>query len=139
MKFCWHGSNFRWFQNSKLIQKWFKIQRWFKIPCPSGICIQGERQKYTSRFPPTSKDEGLKDIGHSMSIENLILAVKCLLSYLIHYDSLLWNATYIITICDNYFITNCNRSLWQNASGLLQNLIMTIYYKMRQFIQIATI
>ena len=43
-------------------------------------------------------------------------------SYLIRYDSLLQNATDIITKCDSYFITKCDRSLLQNASGfLLQN------------------
>ena len=38
------------------------------------------------------------------------------------YDTLLQNATGIITICDSYFITKCDRSLLQNASRfLLQN------------------
>ena len=42
--------------------------------------------------------------------------------YLIHYDSLLQNATNIITKCDSYFIRKCDRSLLQNASGFsLQN------------------
>ena len=42
--------------------------------------------------------------------------------YLIHYDSLLKNATYIITKCESYFITKCDRNLLQNALGfLLQN------------------
>ena len=41
---------------------------------------------------------------------------------LICYDSLLQNATDVITKCDSYFITKCDRSLLQNASGfLLQN------------------
>ena len=45
-----------------------------------------------------------------------------MVSYLIRYDSLLQNATEVITKCDSYFITKCNRSLLQNASGfLLQN------------------
>ena len=43
-------------------------------------------------------------------------------SYLINYDTLLQNATDIITKCDSYFITKYDRSLLQNASGfLLQN------------------
>ena len=43
-------------------------------------------------------------------------------SYLIHYDSLLQNATDFITKWDSYFITKCDRNLLQNASGfLLQN------------------
>ena len=58
--------------------------------------------------------------------------------YLIRCDSLLQNATYIITKCNSYFIIKCDRSLLQNASGfLLQNL--QFYYKMCPLLQIATI
>ena len=56
--------------------------------------------------PPLSKDEVLKGIGQIISIENLILGVKSVtVLYLIHYGSLLKNATGIITKCDSYFIT----------------------------------
>ena len=48
---------------------------------------------------------------------------------MIHYDSLLQNATDIITKYDSCFITNYDRSLLQNASGF--------YYKMRQLFQNA--
>ena len=48
--------------------------------------------------PPLSKIEGLKDIGNSMSIGNLILGVNsATVSYLIRYNSLLQNATDFIT------------------------------------------
>ena len=69
------------------------------------------------------KVEGLRDIGHSLSIGNLILRVSSVtVSYVIHYDSLLQNATDVITKCDSYLIKNCDRSWLQNASGfLLQN------------------
>ena len=68
-----------------------------------------------------------------------------------HYDSLLQNATDIITKCNSYFITKCDRSLLQNASGfllkmrqLLQNAMFFVikcdsYYKMRRLLQIATV
>ena len=58
-----------------------------------------------------------------MSIGNLILGVNSVtVSYLIHYDSLIQNATDIVTKCDSYFIAKCDRSLLQNASVfLLQN------------------
>ena len=58
-----------------------------------------------------------------MSIRNLILGVNSVtVSHLIHYDSLLQNATNFIIKCDSYFITKCDRSLLQNALGfLLQN------------------
>ena len=68
-----------------------------------------------------------------------------MVSYLIHCDSLLQNATDIITKCDRYFITKCDKSLLQNASGfllqnatvLLQNATVItkcdVYYKLRQY------
>ena len=81
-----------------------------------------------------------------MSIENLIFGVNSVTaSYLICYDSLLQNVTDIITKCDSYFITNCDRSLLQSASGfllqnatvLLQNATVItncdVYYKLRQY------
>ena len=68
-------------KNSKLFRS--KVsERVTKIPCLS---------------PLLSKDEGLRDIGHIMSIENLILVVTSVtVSYLIHYDSLLQNTTAIL-------------------------------------------
>ena len=73
--------------------------------------------------PPLSKDKELTDIGHSMSIANLILGINSVtVSYLIHYHNLLQKATDIIKKCDSYFIKKCDRSLLQNASGFfLQN------------------
>ena len=77
---------------------------------------------------------------------------------LIIYENLLQNATDIITKCNSYFITKCDRSLLQNASGffitecnsfikkyeLLQNVTILLqngtvitksdfYYKLRQY------
>ena len=89
-----------------------------------------------------------------MSIRNLIFSVNSVtVSDLICYDSLLQNATDVITKCDSYFITKCDRSLLQNASGfLLQNATVLLpntivitkwdnfitkcdaYYKWRQLI-----
>ena len=94
-----------------------------------------------------------------MSIENPILGVSSVtVPYLIRYDSLLQNATDIITKCDSYFITKCNRSLLQNPSDfllqnaafLLQNVTVIkncddfitkcdIYYKMRRLLHFATV
>ena len=42
-------------------------------------------------------------------------------SYLVNYDTLLQKATGIITKCDNYFITKCDKGLLQNALILIQN------------------
>ena len=86
---------------------------------------------------PLSKEEGRKNTGHNMSIRILIFGVNSV-SYLIRYDSLLQNATNVITKCDSYFITKCDRSLLQNASGfLLQNATVItkcdVYYKLRQY------
>ena len=44
-------------------------------------------------------------------------------SYMVHYDTLLQIATDIITRCDRHFTTKCDQSLLQNVSGfLLQNV-----------------
>ena len=60
-----------------------------------------------------------------MTIGNLILGFNSVMvSYLIHYDGFLQNAT-DITKCDSYFITKCDKSLLQNKSGF--------YYKMQRF------
>ena len=106
--------------NNEVLLPWFKFQA--KIPSRSGVCVQGEWQKYTPPSPPLSKDEGLKNIGHSMSIRNLIFGVNSVtVSYLIRYDSLLQNTIDVITKCDN-FITKCDR-----------------YYKMQRLLKIATV
>ena len=76
---------------------------------------------------------------------------------MIRYDSLLQNATDIMTKCDSCFIAKCDRRLLQNASGfLLQNATVLLqnvtviancndfirkcdtYYKMRRLLQIVT-
>ena len=125
------------------------------------VQISGENSKpfwsmhsgIVAKIHPSLEDEGLKHIGHIMIIENLILGVNsAMVSYLIRYDTLLQNATDIITKCDSYFIIKCDRSLLQNASGfllqngtvllqsatiLLQNAIVItkcdVYYKLRQY------
>ena len=99
----------------------------------------GRARKIHPSLPPPSNDKKLKDIGHSMSIGNLIFDVNsATVSYLIRYDSLLQNATDIITKSDSYFIIKCDRSLLKNASGfLLQNATditkCDVYYKLRQY------
>ena len=104
---------------------WFKCKT--KISSCSGLCVQGELQKHTSSSPLLSKDEGLKDIGHSMNIGKLILGVNSVtVSYLIRYSSLLQNATDIITKYDSYFITKCNRSLLQNATDFLLQIVTVL-------------
>ena len=82
-----------------------------------------------------------------MSIRNLVFGANSVtVSYLIRYDSLLQNATDVTTKCDNYFITKCDRTLLENASGfLLQNAAVLLQnatvitkcddfsYKLRQY------
>ena len=107
-----------------------------KIPSRSGVCFQGDWQKYTPPSPPLSKEEGLKDNGNSMSIGNLIFGHNSVtVSYLIYCHSLLQNATDIVIklqdtkkfitkckMCQVSFITKCDS-----------------YYKMRRLLQIATV
>ena len=89
--------------------------------------------------PPTT-NRGLKDIGHSMS---MVLNTKksafksqqwFAVSNLIHYYTSLHNARDIITKCDNYFLTKCDKSLLQNASGFDYKM-RQFYYKMRRSLQ----
>ena len=134
----WVCQNF----SNEVLLAWFKFQG--KIPSRSGVCVQGEWQKYISPSPLLSKDEGLSDIGHSIRIENLILEANSVtVSYLIHYDSLLQNATDIITIYDSYFITKWDRSLFQNATVITNcdDFITKCgsYYKMLRLLQIPTV
>ena len=102
---------------------WFKFRT--RIPSSSGVCVQREWQKYTPPSPSLSKDEGIKNIGHSTSIRNLIFGVNSVtVSYLIRYDSLLQNATAI---------------LLQNATEVYYKMRQIFYYKMRRLLQIATV
>ena len=56
-----------------------------------------------------------------------------MVSYLVHFNSLLQNATDIIVKWDRYFITKCDKSLLQNALVfLLQNT--TVLLQMRRFL-----
>ena len=110
-----------------------KIQA--KIPYHSGDCVW-ERIGCT----PSVKWRRVK--GYSAHYEH---DTTHEVSYLIRYDILLQNATDIITKCDSYFVTKCDRSLSQNAIGyLLQNATILlentavitkydVYYKLRQY------
>ena len=60
-------------------------------------------------------------------------------SYLVHYDTLLQNVTDIITKGGSYFITNCDKSLLQNESAFLFTKCDSLITKMRQLLQNATI
>ena len=111
----------------------------------------GEWQKYNPPSPSLFKDGGIKNIGHSMSIRNLVFGVNSVtVSYLIRCNSLLQIVTDVITKCDSYFITKCDRSLLQNAAFLLQNATVLrkcsdfitkchTYYKMQLLLQIMTV
>ena len=87
-----------------------------------------------------SKDEGLKDIGHSMTIGNLILrANSATVSYLVRYGSLLQNKMRQI------LLQTATAMLLQNATEVYYKMRQVFYYKMRQFyykerqlLQIAT-
>ena len=71
--------------SNEVLSACFKFQA--KIPTLSGVPRESDKN---TPVPPTplSKDEGLKDIGHSMSIRNLILVVSSVtVSYMICHDS----------------------------------------------------
>ena len=121
--------------DNEVLLAWFKFQA--KIPTRSGACLQGEWQKYTPPSTPLSKDEGLKNTGHSMSIRNPIFGVsRVTVSYFIRYDSLLQNATGILLQNATVLLQNVT-VLLQNPTILLQNAtVITIcdaYCKLRQY------
>ena len=101
--------------------------------------------------PPLSKDEGLRDFGHSMSTGNLIWRVNSVtISYLIHHNSLLQNATLLLQMRQLFyykmrqkFITKCVRFLLQNTTviRICDDFITKCdcYYKMGRLLQIATV
>ena len=90
----------------------------------------GRVTKVHSPSSSLSKDERLKNIGRNMSIRNIIFGANSVaVSHLILYDSLLQNATDIIT--------KCGRRLLQNTSGFDYKM-RQFYYKMRQSLQNAT-
>ena len=91
---------------NEVLLVWFKYQA--KTSSRSGVCVLGEWQKFTPPSPLLTKDERLRDIEHSMRIENLVWGVNIVtVSYLIRYDSLLQNTTNINTKCDRFFIAKC--------------------------------
>ena len=108
--------------SNEVLLAWFKFQaKNSKLFWSMG---SGRMTKYTPLSPPLSTDKGLKDIRHSMRIRNLMFGDSCVIvSYLILCDSLLQNATDIITKCDSYFITKCDSSLTK----------CDVYYKLRQY------
>ena len=52
-------------------------------------------------------------------------------SHLIHYDSLLQNATDVFTKCDSYFIKKCDGTLLQNVTFITK---CDVYYELRHYI-----
>ena len=64
---------------------------------------------------PSSKKERPRHISNNMSMklntrefwESIVVVV----SYIVHYNTLLQNATDIITKCNSFFITKCDKSL----------------------------
>ena len=72
-----------------------------------------------------------------MSIGNLMLVVNGVtVSYLICYDSLLQNTTDVITKCDSYFGTKCDKFITKCVSFFITKCDSFItkcnsYYKLR--------
>ena len=121
--------------SNEVLLAWLKFQT--KIPNCSEVCVQGEWQKYTTPFPPLSKVEELSDIGHSMSIGNLMIITKCDG----HYYKMRQLFYYKMR---QKFIKKCIRFLLQNVTVLLQNATVVTncddfiikfdsYYKMQRY------
>ena len=127
MKVCYHHSNFRQKFQAVLEYAFRECDKNTALPCLRSL-----------------KTKEVRDIRYSIRIGNLIVGFNSVkVSCLIHYDTLLQNATDIITKCGSYFITECNKSLLQNESVTTNcdDLIIKCdnYYKMRRLLQIATV
>ena len=116
---------------------WFRFQ--VKIPSCSGICVQGEWQKYISPSTPLSKGEGLRDMGYS--IRNLILVVNSTtVSYLFHYVSVVlrFHICFIMTVYYKMWqmlLQNVTAILLQNAIEVYHKMCQLFYYKLQQLSQ----
>ena len=111
---------------------------------PFWSMLSGRMTEMPPLSPPLSKDEGLRDIGHIMSIGNLILGVNSVtVSYLIHYDSLLQNSTEVYCKMRQDFYYKMRQFFLQNATIITNynNFITKCdsYYKVRRLLQIATV
>ena len=81
--------------------------------------------------PPLCKGERLRDIGHSMSIRNLILVVDSVtVSYLIHLT--------VYYKIRKILLQNATTVLLQNATEVYCKMRRDSYYKMRELLQNAT-
>ena len=103
---------------------WFKFQA--QIPSCSWVCVQEEWQKYTLPPPPLSEGEGLKNIGHSMKIKNLIFGV----------NSVKFHIWFVMTVFYKMWqilLQNATAILLQNATEVYYKMRQVFYYKMRQF------
>ena len=110
MKFCYHGSNFR--------QKF------------QAVLGYAFRESDTRLSPPLFKDEGLRGIGYSASIGNLILAVK---SVTISYLRIIMRIMRIYYKMRQILLQIAVAILLQNSTEVYLKMRQLFYYKMREF------
>ena len=113
--------------SNEVLLAWFKFQT--KIPSRSGVCIQGEWQKYTPPSPPLCKDERLRGMNTEQIQfwDSVVLRFHIWFIMTVSYDmqQILWqNATAI---------------LLQNATEVYYRMCQGFYYKMRELLENATI
>ena len=121
--------------SNEVLLAWFTFQA--KILSRSGVCIQG---KFSRPSPLLSKDEGLNDIKHSMSIGNLTLGVmvtvSCLTVYYKMQQILLQNTTEVYYKMCQIFCYN-RRQLLQITTTLLQIAIVLWFFNFQiNFIEV---
>ena len=110
--------------SNEVLLAWLKFQT--KVAGRSGVYVQGDWEKNTPSSPSLSKDRG-----------NLILGVNSVtVSYLMHYDSLLQNATDILLQNAIEVYYKMRQILSQNATAILLQNATEVYYKMRFFMTI---
>ena len=123
-KYCWQHGDIILNYNTTLVL-YFHTDK-DNISNENSMAFLSFSSARATEIHPPSKDEELKVNRFKMGMvldtrwswESIVIMV----SYSVHYDTLVQNATDIITKCESYFITKCDKSLLQNASPfLLQN------------------
>ena len=91
---------------------------------------------------PPFRGKDLRNIVHSMRITkgtrkyNFWSLTKVTVPYFVHHDTLLQSPTYIITNCDNSFITKCGKKIIAKCDSFITNVTVItkckVYYKKRR-------
>ena len=108
---------------------WFHIGSWWRCTTKFNKCYHKAWQLFHYKMRQTFITIYIR------FLESVLIVV----SYLLHDETVLQNSTNIITKCDSYFITKCDKHLLQYTSGFFTSKCNSFivkcdrYYKMQRF------